>query len=225
MDLPLTGTWIGNHDAVTNPTGTRTLPGLFGGSGNNDIAFTGLVRTDVAISDTVPAGSFTARFDPASGRLRMADLDLDLLQGRTGTLTTRLIITFGSFRTISPSSTFFGVSNLSVPYGDGTLSSARAMQTLDAQSQATVAAGGGWNFTMDVPVNLLATGQTQGMPFESTSVALLRLQGHLDVVDGRLVLSGSTQDSQQAVVPAPPPFAGVPLRCPRCCPPVPRRTC
>lgn len=219
VDLPLAGTWIGDYDATTNPAGTRTIPGLFGGSGNNAIPFSGLVRTDAVISDSVPAGSFTARFDPASGRLCMAELDLDLLDGRTGTLTTNLVITFGSFRTISPNSTFFGVSNLSVPYGDGTLTTARAVQTLDAQTQATVAAEGGWNFTLDVPVNLLAVGQTQGMPFESTSVALLRLQGHLAMVDGQLVLTGSSQDAQQAPVPAPPPFTGVPLALPTVLPP------
>lgn len=219
VDLPVIGTWIGNHDATTNPTGTRTLPGLFGGSGNNPIPYTGLVRTDAVISQTVPAGSFTARFNPNTGRLRMAHLDLDLLDGRTGTLTTSLIISFNSFRTISPSSTFIGVSNLSLPYGDGTLTAARAAQTLDAETLASVAAEGGWNFTLNVPVNLTASGQTQGSPFEGTSVGLLRLQGHLDLVDGRLTLSGSTQDAQQSTVPPPAPFTGVPLALPTVLPP------
>ena len=42
--LPLAGTWIGNYDAVTNPTGTQTRPGLFGGSGNVAIPFSSVVR-------------------------------------------------------------------------------------------------------------------------------------------------------------------------------------
>ena len=32
------GTLIGNWDAKTNPEGTTTLPGVWGGSGNNLIA-------------------------------------------------------------------------------------------------------------------------------------------------------------------------------------------
>ena len=39
VSIPLTGTLIGNYDAETTPDGTSTLPGLFGGSGNNPIDF------------------------------------------------------------------------------------------------------------------------------------------------------------------------------------------
>ena len=39
LSFPLGGTLIGDYDAVSNPEGTRTVPGLFGGSGNNPIPF------------------------------------------------------------------------------------------------------------------------------------------------------------------------------------------
>jgi hypothetical protein len=37
FELRLPGTLIGDHDVATNPAGTRTLPGLFGGSGNQPV--------------------------------------------------------------------------------------------------------------------------------------------------------------------------------------------
>ena len=39
LSAPIPGTVIGDYDAVTNPDGTQTRPGVFGGSGNNPIDF------------------------------------------------------------------------------------------------------------------------------------------------------------------------------------------
>ena len=39
VSAPIAGTFIGNYDATTNPGGTQTRPGLFGGSGPADEFF------------------------------------------------------------------------------------------------------------------------------------------------------------------------------------------
>jgi hypothetical protein len=40
VNAPFAGTLKGNYDVTTNPTGTQTIPGFFGGSGNNQIPYT-----------------------------------------------------------------------------------------------------------------------------------------------------------------------------------------
>lgn len=37
IELPFNGTLKGNYVAKTNPIGTKTIPGFWGGSGNNPI--------------------------------------------------------------------------------------------------------------------------------------------------------------------------------------------
>ncbi|MEI7878792.1 MAG: hypothetical protein WCI96_12820, partial [Planctomycetota bacterium] len=39
LAAPFAGTFIGNYDATTTPTGTKTLPGFFGGSVNTAISY------------------------------------------------------------------------------------------------------------------------------------------------------------------------------------------
>ena len=47
--MPLAGTFIGNYDATTNPGGTRTIPGLFGGSGNNPITYSATLKPTISL--------------------------------------------------------------------------------------------------------------------------------------------------------------------------------
>ncbi|MFZ9915517.1 MAG: M20/M25/M40 family metallo-hydrolase, partial [Phycisphaerales bacterium] len=65
LSAPFNGTLKGNYDAKTNPTGTLTLPGLFGGSGNNLIPYTAsfVLAGDI---DTQPTGG---KFDGNYGVL------------------------------------------------------------------------------------------------------------------------------------------------------------
>ena len=161
-DIPLSGTWIGDYDANTKPTGTRTLPGLFGGSGNQPIAFTSVNRSVVTVPPGAPAGAFLVRFDPSSGALALGALGMDLLGGRTGTVDSSARLTYATFRTFAPNSTYPGVSGVQVPVDAGTLSGATASQTADAATIATATADGGWNFTIVVPVEVRATGLALG---------------------------------------------------------------
>lgn len=217
--LPLAGTWIGDFDATTNPGGTRTIPGLFGGSGNNLIPFTSTVRTTAGVSEVVPSGGFIARFDPDTGRLRIGGLVLDALGTSTGSLETELVISYSTFRTVSPTSTFIGVSNLPVPFDSGSLTGLSATQTADAEAMAARQRGGTWAFTIEIPVDLTVQGEALGSPFGGTTPALLPLAGSIRVEGDALVLNANASIQDSTPVPAPPPLANVPLPLPTILPP------
>lgn len=61
ISLPLVGSWIGDFDAATNPTGTQTRPGIFGGTGNVAIPFSAVVNPAVVADGAVPTGGFGLR--------------------------------------------------------------------------------------------------------------------------------------------------------------------
>lgn len=114
VDLP--GTLIGDYDADTNPEGTRTLPGLFGGSGNQpiDSAF-GLLGEANLVGQ--PTGGFVLQLDPDSGLVVVEGLNFDLLGGKDGSSDLLLHLEFETFRTFSPDSLYIGDFPLDLPIG------------------------------------------------------------------------------------------------------------
>ncbi len=114
---PSTGTLIGNYDATTNPTGTRTLPGPFGGSGNNPIPISLNVNVGEE-SQTSPAGALTIVANPAAGTFAIADLWLDLLNETTIEAPISATISYSTFRTVSPSFFYLGGIPITIPLGN-----------------------------------------------------------------------------------------------------------
>jgi len=212
--MPMAGTWIGNYDAITNPTGTKTIPGLFGGSGNNPIPFNGTFKPRVTITNAHPAGTFGFTLDAELGTAAVDGLALDVLNGQTGTIANTIVLTFSTFRTQQPTSTFFGVSNLSVPLSNDTISSATLTQTGPAVGTAVANGTGGWTITVAVPVDLAVSGTASGAPFSQTSAALFALAG--TAIQGPKGIDLSLQSSLNETVPvAPlPPLVAVPFPLP-----------
>ena len=64
IQVPFSGTLIGNYDAETNPDGSQTLPGFFGGSGNNPINFSANSVIS-GNSNSMPAWSFFEKTGPS----------------------------------------------------------------------------------------------------------------------------------------------------------------
>lgn len=114
---PSTGTLIGNFDATTNPTGTRTLPGIFGGSGNNPIP----VSVDVAVgeeSETSPGGILTLLVNPGAGTFAISELWIDLLNEVVIEAPISATIAYSTFRTVSPSFLYPGGIPITIPIGN-----------------------------------------------------------------------------------------------------------
>ncbi|MBM4106395.1 MAG: hypothetical protein FJ257_08925 [Phycisphaerae bacterium] len=128
LSVPLAGTFIGNYDPATNPGGTRTLPGLFGGSGNQPIPFSADVSAALDM-DEVPSGSMKMVMGSGPAFL-MTDMVLDVLGGGTAPLLAGAELTFSSFRTFSPNSLYPGGPPFPITLPIGGITEFRIEQTL-----------------------------------------------------------------------------------------------
>ncbi len=214
IQLPLAGSWIGNYVAVTNETGTRTIPGLFGGSGNTAIPFSSTVKPKVSITNTHPTGTFQFGFNAATGAVDVSNLLVDTLAGQTGTISTSMLLTYSTFRTVQPSSTFIGLTNVDVPVDSGSLTTATAAQSGAAIGVATPNTDGTFAFAVTVPVTISVAGTALGQPFTSTSPAAMALTGTFSIVGNAISLTSQGAINETVPVPAPPPLVSAPFDLP-----------
>ncbi len=214
LALPLAGTWIGNFDAAANPTGTKTLPGLFGGSGNIPIPFSGSLKPRISITDAHPTGSFGCTLEAAAGTFSVDGLALDILNGQSGTIANTIVISFSTFRTQQPTSTFFGLSNVSVPVSNDTISAATLAQNAAAIGTAIADGAGGWTVSVAIPVDIAVSGTALGAPFAQTSPGIVAFSGTVTEGPKGLALSLRASLNETAPVPAAPPLVDVPLPLP-----------
>jgi hypothetical protein len=130
FEAQTSGTLIGNHDAATNPAGTRTKPGLFGPFGDTeniavpaslDIGLAGAINTSTA-------GTLRLDLDPGTGTLTMTNFAADFLSGGSINLPITLGLLFESFRTRSPSSSYIGGLPINLPIGSASLTQLTATQ-------------------------------------------------------------------------------------------------
>lgn len=131
--LDTVGFLIGDYDPVDNPGGTQTRPGLFGGSGNNQIPAS--ASFDAAADlQTQPAGSVSIDADFGALTLRLEDLFVDLLNGGSGGADVSVTLTFNTFNTISPSFIYPGGVPITVPLGEiATITRAEFVQTVPSE--------------------------------------------------------------------------------------------
>lgn len=214
IQLPLAGTWIGDYVAVTNETGTRTLPGFFGGSGNNAIPFSSTVKPKVSIANTHPTGTFKFGFDAASGVVNVSNLLVDTLAGQTGTISTSMLLTYSTFHTVQPTSTFIGLTNIDVPIDSGSLTAATAVQSAPAIGAATPNTDGTWAFAVTVPVTITVAGTALAQPFTNSSPAVMVLTGTFSIKGNTISLTSQGSVNETLPVPAGPPLVSAPFDLP-----------
>ena len=122
IQVPFAGTLIGNYDAETNPDGTRTIPGLFGGSGNNPIDYS--ANTEITgNSSSSPAGSFVLSADFDGGTVEISGFSVDVLGGSADVLNATLGFLYETFRTVNPTFFFPGGFEIPIPIGEIVLNS------------------------------------------------------------------------------------------------------
>ena len=96
------GTLIGDYDAKTNPEGTQTRPGFFGGSGNNPIDNSLSLAADTEL-DSNPSGGFVISADFDSLLVDLEGLTIDLLNGQPSGTQFSLTLLYSTFNTVNPS--------------------------------------------------------------------------------------------------------------------------
>ena len=184
------GTLIGNFDALNNPTGTRTKPGLFGSFGNTENVAVIVHELAWTVGDRVqthPAGTFTATLDSATNQLKLGDLDLDLLGGQPAELPAEVLLHTESFRTRNPDSVYPGGTPITLPVGNITLATLTVVQQGGPVAGVlTPTAPGQYDFVVAVPVELTAALVVFGQTLPSQPVPTLF------PLEGQIVVQGPT---------------------------------
>ena len=161
VDLP--GSLIGDHDPDTNPDGTRTLPGLFGGSGNQPVdASFGLSGGTTLVGG--PTGGFVLGLDLDGGAVEVEGLDVDLLGGAAGSTDLFLHLEFGTFRTFDPDSVYFGDFPIDLPLGSQEVRDVRLTQVGPSLAGTVAGDAGSYTFGALVPATLsfvVVVGETE----------------------------------------------------------------
>jgi hypothetical protein len=209
LEAPLEGTLIGDFDAETNPTGTKTLPGLFGGSGNNPIPYSATISAGGDL-DSPPSGGFTAAIDLRTLTVQIDGLSIDLLGGESFGIGLTLTILYDTFRTQQPTSLYIGGFPLPIPLGN--LLEVTAL-TAD-QSGLGVGAlvemePGVYSFNAVVPVDLSATILLQGAPVGDGAPipAALPIVGTLDLNANPPTITATAASEFAQELPIDPPLS------------------
>lgn len=206
VSYPLAGTFIGAYDATTNSSGTRTLPGYFGGSGNQTIPYTSTVRTVENINST-PAGNFALNVLNETS-FEISNLALDLVKATPGTVKSESVFSYSSFHTVAPNSIYPSVGAVTIPLTSGQVTSASAVQTASAiGSLSRSFSSDPYTLIVVVPVDITVSGTLGDQPFGGTPTpGFLSLTGTLDVQEttATFVASSASTDPIGPLDPLPP---------------------
>ena len=208
--LDASGSLIGDYDPDTNPDGTQTREGFFGGAGNQPIDTITTLDTRTLL-DTRPGGSFFISMDPAGGIAEIEGLELDLLGDDTGATTLSVTIGFDTFRTINPGFIYLGGVPITIPLGEvARLSEATLTQSAPALVTLTPTPDPGVYdiagvvpATMDMALLLALPGSDPSeTPIEALPVLLpLSGQARIDGPDLLLLNLSASPDPISSVIP------------------------
>ena len=219
IELPFNGTLKGNYVAKTNPIGTKTIPGYFGGSGNNPINYSATAGGELVI-DTNPTGSFVLHSIAGVGGF-ICDYSSDLLGGNAGNIDVGVVFQYSTFHTQNPTAIYPGGFSLPIPLGGGGISQMTMVQNGPAPIIMTSLGGGVRNFTAAIPVTLTITADFFQIPLRAIDIpAIIPIQGEC-VFSGpnEMTMSASFNFMDEFPLPAAPGFTDQPLDLPTILPP------
>ena len=213
--VPFSGTWIGDYDAKTNPEGTQTRPGFFGGSGNNPINYSAQFNLSGS-NATQPSGEFSADFDMEAMTGTLDGVSIDLLGGAQVELELGITLLFEAFNTISPFSIYPGGFEIPVPLGTAQVLSSRIESTSTAALVLTQLDSTSWSITGSITANSINEVELGTGPQEFIVPVVAPISGSLvNSPDGRLIeLSFGADVNQEVPIKDAPPFDGIPLPLP-----------
>ncbi len=221
LAAPLAGTFIGNYDATTNPGGTKTLPGFFGGSTNTAIPYGATISAENE-SSTSPAGGFSVAVDAGGLTVAFGGLTLDLLGGNPLGIDVVFTINYSSFHTTAPNAIFPGGFNIPIPLGAAVVvESLVATQSGPGVGTLSPVSPGVYTINAVVPVDIAAVASILGQPAGDGTPfpAVLPIVGTLDLTGVPTIeLAGATNTDEKGTIDLP-PFENVPLDLPTVLPP------
>lgn len=153
------GTLLGNYDATSNPTGTRTKPGLFGSFGsaeNLPVAVQDLsVGAEGPIS-TQTSGTFDLECDSGAGIASVSGLSLDALSGGSISVPFSVSLFTEAFRTRNPTATYPSIP-LEIPVGSVAVTELELVQVGTATGTIVPIDGVSFDVAVTVPVAMRLT--------------------------------------------------------------------
>lgn len=179
------GTLIGNYDPDTNPTGTRTKPGLFGSFGPTENLPVS-IEIDAQVGGNInrhAGGTFQLTVNRTANTVSFSGLSLNFLANGPAVLPATVTLRGQAFRTRNPDSTYPLVVPITLPIGSLTLSQFEAVQTGVGGGVLTPQGGGVYTFTAGVAVDVSVALDFLGNPFAQTIPFVLPLQGTLTLSD------------------------------------------
>ncbi len=191
------GTLIGDYDAKSNPSGTQTRPGFFGGTGNQPIN-TSLSFTADSMLDSDPAGSMSIELDTDLGIISIEGLSIDLLNGNPGATNLSFTLFYETFHTVSPTFLYPGGLPFTLPLGEiGSISEAQLTQSIIGAGTVTVTEDPAvYDISLLVPASLdmqielsLPGTDSTSLPIDALPI-VLPVTGQLEMmIDGSIELS------------------------------------
>ncbi|USN98097.1 MAG: hypothetical protein H6810_07860 [Phycisphaeraceae bacterium] len=219
LTIATDGSLIGDYDADTNPTGTQTRAGLFGGSGNNPIP----VSIDV-VSDTTfdlgPSGSFTLDADTGSLTFTVDAFSADMLNGQTVASTIGATFLYDTFHTVDPGMLYPGGIPLPIDLGAAEFTTYTIEQTGPMDPPGVLIDNGDGTYTLagQIPVATTIVGSVFGNPVEpGPTETVLPIAGTLTPMPGgatvtiEVDLGDLSQDFDTSTLP---PLPDIPFELP-----------
>lgn len=194
--LSASGTLIGNYNVDTNPTGTRTKPGLFGAFGATENVAVNVNNLGVSLSgpiNTDTTGSFQMNIDTLGGTISMSGYSANFLGNGSASLPVNLNLSTETFRTRNPTFLYPGLP-ISLPIGNATISAFNMTQVGAGVGTLTQTGPNTYDFVVAPLVNVEFAVNVLGNEFTLPGQAPLpfALQGSLTLSGNSAIISGVT---------------------------------
>lgn len=215
ISMPFAGTLIGDYDERSNPEGTQTRPGLFGGSGNNPINYSATFQLSSAGQEFQPSGSIDADLSAIqNGSLTIDAFQIDALAGASTTVSVDLVMLYQTFRTYSPFSLYPGGFEIPIPLQEGTVTQ-MVLSSVVPTAINVKQSRDGFTFIANLPGVLSWEADFGTGPVAFELPVLLPVEGEVIVGAEQSRLEMSSTFSASGEQPADfPPFGPIPLSLP-----------
>ncbi|MAB82593.1 MAG: hypothetical protein CMJ24_04045 [Phycisphaerae bacterium] len=216
------GTLVGDWDAELNPGGTQTIPGLFGGSGNNPIALS-LDQVNAGGGSFAVTGDFGLNVDTELQLISVESMAIEMAAGSSIPFDSSVVMLYETFRSVSPDSLYIGGFEVPVPLASGQLD-AWSFSQVGIANGALVETGvvDEWAFALPATLAIAASGVVGESPVALPPVLLpVLLTGtYIDSDDGgSIVIQFDDSVDETEVFDPPTSLPDVPLPLPTILPP------
>ena len=200
------GTLIGDWHEKTNPEGTTTLPGYWGGSGNN------IINCELSPEiggpyDSPSFGSLDADIDFENSTIELSNSTLSAFKNEPASLALSVGVVYDTFRTTQPSSLYPGDIPFDIPIGNGYLTYLVLEQSIAVSTILEPIGSSEWSFEMMVPCILTFEAEILETPSgQIPTPILVQIQGIIERNGANIIMTiDSMWKSEESI--AKPPIA------------------